>query len=235
VKKKSTSRKIPQIMLSIYALLYLAYIILPIIPVLDITAPVEPAGRQKMIITFVAFFLVYLLSWRNRDLAGMLLITGYIASILADTLLENLRLEALILGLPVMILGILMVRDWYRQLLNLLASIYTLYQIWRTITYFAVIKDLALLDWLLISCLLAVWIFGYILVWKRPAFAGWIFIFWFLALMGTVVTDRGGLEYPLAAVTIGLPGLILGILFILLGRKQKRIIKSQGAQSAADT
>jgi hypothetical protein len=234
VKEKSTFRKIPQIILSIYALLYLAYIILPIIPVLDITAPEEPAGRQKTIISFIAFFLVYLLSWRNRDLAGMLLITGYIASILADALLENLRLEALILGLPVMILGILMVRDWYRQLLNLLASIYTLYQIWRTITYFVVIEDLALLDWLLISGLLAVWIFGYILVWKRPAFAGWIFIFWFLALMGTVVTDRGGLEYPLAAVIIGLPGLILGILFILLGRKQKRIIKSQGEQSARD-
>lgn len=221
-------------MLGAYALLYLAYIVSPIIPALDIDAPEKPAGRHKTIITFIAFFMVYLLSWKNRDLAGMLLITGYIASLLADALMQNLKLEAVILGLPVMILGIIMVRDWYRQLLNLLASIYTLYQVWRTITYFAVIKDLALLDWLLISALLAVWISGYILLWKWPAMAGWIFIFWFLVLMGTVIIDRGGLEYPLAAVTIGLPGLILGVLFVILGRKQKRINRFQGAPSATD-
>ena len=234
VKEKNTYRKILQIILSIYALLYLAYIILPIIPGLDINASEEPSERFKTILTFIAFLLVYLLSWRNRDLAGMLLIAGYIASVLADALLENLRLEAVILGLPVMILGIIMVRDWYRQLLNLLASVYTLYQIWRTITYFIVITDLALLDWLLISALLIVWIVGYILVWKKPAIAGWIFIFWFLVLMGTVVIDRGGLEYPLAAVTIGLPGLILGILFILLGRKQKQSVDAQSAEAYPD-
>ncbi len=233
MKEKSTYRKISQIILSIYALLYLVYILLPMVPGLDITTAEGPAGWYKAIITFVAFLLVYLLSWKNRDLAGMLLIAGYILSILADALLENLRLEAAVLGLPVMILGTIMVRDWYRQLLNLLASIYTLYQIWRTITYFMVISDLPLLDWVLISALLIIWMTGYILVWTRPATSGWIYIIWFLALMGTVVFDRGGLEYPLAAVTIGLPGLILGILFILMGKKRKRSLPAESTEASS--
>jgi len=150
------------------------------------------------------------------------LIVGYIASILVDALLENLRLEAVILGFPAFIIGIFMVRDWYRQLLNLLASIYTLYQVWRTLTYFIVIIDIQLLDQILIIGLLSVWIFGFIFIWKRPAMAGWIFVFWFLLLLGTIIMDRGGLEIPMAGIVIGLPGLILGILFILKGRKLQR-------------
>ena len=168
---KSSSRTIFQILISIYALLYLAYVVLPYIQVLDINAPEEPSDRLKIFLTFGAFILVYLLSWRNRDIAGMLLIVGYIGSILLDALLENLRLEAVILGFPVLIIGIFMVRDWYRQLLNLLASIYTLYQVWRTMTYFIVIIDIELIDKILITGLLSVWIFGFIMVWKRPVMA----------------------------------------------------------------
>ena len=151
----------------------------------------------------------------------MLLIVGYIVSILVDALLENLRLEAVILGFPVLVIGIFMVRDWYRQFLNLLVSIYTLYQVWRTMTYFIVIMNIEMIDKILITGLLSVWIFGFIMVWKKPALAGWVFIFWFLFLLGTIYFDRGGLEYPLAGIVIGLPGLILGILFILFGRKQR--------------
>lgn len=227
---KSSSRTIFQILISIYALLYLAYVVLPYIQVLDINAPEEPSDRLKIFLTFGAFILVYLLSWRNRDIAGMLLIVGYIGSILLDALLENLRLEAVILGFPVLIIGIFMVRDWYRQLLNLLASIYTLYQVWRTMTYFIVIIDIELIDKILITGLLSVWIFGFIMVWKRPVMAGWIFIFWFLFLLGTIITDRGGLEYPVAGIVIGLPGLILGILFILWGRKLKNTFPGRGAE-----
>lgn len=112
-----------------------------------------------------------------------------------------------------------MVRDWFRQLLNLLASIYTLYQIWRTLTYFIVIMDIELIDQVIITGLLSVWIFGFIFIWKKPVFAGWVFISWFILLLGTIIIDRGGLEYPVAGVVIGLPGLILGILFLLKGRK----------------
>lgn len=222
MKDKTTSGKTIQIFLSIYALLYLAYLVLPFIPRFDIYAYETAVGKYKTFLTFAAFMLVYLLSWRNRDVAGMLLIVGYIASILVDALLENLRLEAVILGFPALIIGIFMVRDWYRQLLNLLASIYTLYQVWRTLTYFLVIIDIQLLDQILIIGLLSVWIFGFIFIWKRPAMAGWIFICWFLFLLGTIITDRGGLEVPVAAIIIGLPGLILGILFILKGRKLQR-------------
>jgi hypothetical protein len=214
-------------------MLYLAYLVITFLPELDINQQDKPYEPLKTILTFLAFVLVYLGSWRNRDLAGMLLITGYIASILADALLENILREELILGLPALIIGIVMVRDWYRQLLNLLASIYTIYQTWRTITYFLVIKDLAVLDWLLLTGLLAVWIMGYLMVWKRPGIAGWIFISWFLFLLGTIVTDRGGLEYPLAAVLIGLPGLILGILFVILGAKQKRKLRDEGTNASS--
>ena len=234
MKEKSTSRKIIQIFISIYALLYLAYIVLPFIPGIDISAFESPAGKYKTFLTFGAFILVYLLSWRNRDIAGMLLIAGYIASILADALMENLRLEAVILGLPVMILGIIMVRDWYRQLLNLLVSIYTLYQVWRTLTYFIVIIDIELIDQLLITGLLSVWIFGFIFIWRRPAMAGWIFIIWFLFLLGTIIMDRGGLEYPVVGVVIGLPGLILGILFILWGRKLNKPLPGREAEVLPD-
>ncbi len=132
--------------------------------------------------------------------------------------------KLLILGFPVLIIGIFMVRDWYRQLLNLLASIYTLYQVWRTLTYFIVIIDIQLVDQIIITGLLSVWIFGFIFIWKRPVMAGWIFIIWFLFLLGTIITDRGGLEIPVAGVVIGLPGLILGILFLLKGRKLKNAL-----------
>jgi len=222
VRDKTTSGKIIQIFLSIYAFLYLVYPVLPFLSAFEIFAYDSPAGKYKTLLTFAAFLLVYLLLWRNRDVAGMLLIVGYIASILVDALLENLRLEAVILGFPAFIIGIFMVRDWYRQLLNLLASIYTLYQVWRTLTYFIVIIDIQLLDQILIIGLLSVWIFGFIFIWKRPAMAGWIFVFWFLLLLGTIIMDRGGLEIPMAGIVIGLPGLILGILFILKGRKLQR-------------
>jgi hypothetical protein len=234
VKEKSTSPKIIQILLSIYGLFYLAYIILPFLSILEIKTPEEPSKQLKTFLTFGTFVLVYLLSWRNRDIAGMLLIVGYIGSILMDALLENLRLEAVILGFPVLIIGIFMVRDWYRQLLNLLASIYTLYQVWRTLTYFIVIIDIELIDQILITGLLSVWIFGFIFMWRRPAMAGWIFIIWFLFLLGTIITDRGGLEYPVVGVVIGLPGLILGILLILWGRKLKRPFNDQDAEVLPD-
>ena len=200
----------------------MAYIILPLIPALKIQGLNEPSLPLKSILTFAAFILICLLSWKNHDVAGMLLIVGYIGSILLDALLENLRLEAVILGFPVLIIGIFMVRDWYRQLLNLLASIYTLYQIWRTLTYFIVIMDIELIDQVIITGLLSVWIFGFIFIWKRPVFAGWVFICWFLLLLGTIIIDHGGLEYPVAGVIIGLPGLILGILFILKGKKLQK-------------
>jgi hypothetical protein len=234
VKEKTTPGRIFQILLGIYAVLYLAYIILPAISELDIKILEEPSGRLKTILTFAAFILVYLLSWKNRDIAGMLLIVGYIGSILMDALLENLRLEAVILGFPVLIIGIFMVRDWYRQLLNLLASIYTLYQVWRTLTYFIVIIDIELIDQILITGLLSVWIFGFIFMWRRPAMAGWIFIIWFLFLLGTIITDRGGLEYPVVGVVIGLPGLILGILFILWGRKLKNTLPGNSEETTTD-
>jgi hypothetical protein len=234
VKEKTTNGRIYRILLGIYALLYLAYIILPLIPDLEIEVFKEPSSRLKTILTFTAFILVYLLSWRNRDIAGMLLIVGYIGSILVDALLENLRLEAVILGFPVLIIGIFMVRDWYRQFLNLLVSIYTLYQVWRAMTYFIVIIDIELIDKILITGLLSVWIFGFIMVWKKPAIAGWVFIFWFLFLLGTIYFDRGGLEYPLAGIVIGLPGLILGILFILFRRKQKQSIDAQSSGTSTD-
>ena len=234
MKEKSTFGRIYQILLGIYALLFLIYIILPLIPELEIEVLEEPSSRLKTILTFAAFILLYLLSWRNSDIAGMLLIVGYICSILVDALLENVRLEAVILGFPVFIIGIFMVRDWYRQFLNLLVSIYTLYQVWRTMTYFIVIIDIELLDKILITGLLSVWIFGFIMVWKKPAIAGWVFIFWFLFLLGTIYFDRGGLEYPLAGVVIGLPGLVLGILVILLGRKQKKFADAQSAEAYAD-
>jgi hypothetical protein len=151
-----------------------------------------------------------------------------------DALLENLRLEAVILGLPVLIIGIFMVRDWYRQFLNLLASIYTLYQVWRTMTYFLVIIDIELIDRILMTGLLSVWIFGFIMVWKKPAVAGWTFIFWFLFLLGTIIMDRGGLEYPVTGVIIGMPGLILGLLYILWRRKSKRNLGDQGLEAMTD-
>lgn len=229
MREKTTSGRIIQIILSIYALLYLAYLVLPFLPQFDIYAYESPAGKNKTFLTFVAFILVYLLSWRNRDIAGMLLIVGYIGSILVDALLENVRLEAVILGFPVLIIGILMVRDWYRQLLNLLASIYTLYQVWRTLTYFIVIIDIQLVDQIIITGLLSVWIFGFIFIWKRPVMAGWVFIAWFLFLLGTIIMDRGGLEIPVAGVVIGLPGLILGILFILKGRKLRKTLPERDA------
>jgi hypothetical protein len=235
VKEKSSSRKTLLSLLSIYSLLYLAYIILPYIQLLDIKSAEDPDLRLKTFLTFAAFLLVYLLSWKNRDVAGMLLIVGYIASLLVDALLENLHLEAVILGFPVLIIGIFMVRDWYRQFLNLLASIYTLYQVWRTMTYFIVIIDIELIDKIVITGLLSVWIFGFIMVWKRPAMAGWIFIFWFLFLLGTIYFDRGGLEYPLAGIVIGLPGLILGILLILFGKKQKQSVDAQSTEANADS
>ena len=234
MKEKTTNGRIFQILLGIYALLYLAYIILPLIPDLEIEVFKEPSSRLKTILTFTAFILVYLLSWRNRDIAGMLLIVGYIGSILVDALLENLRLEAVILGFPVLIIGIFMVRDWYRQFLNLLVSIYTLYQVWRAMTYFIVIIDIELIDKILITGLLSVWIFGFIMVWKKPAIAGWVFIFWFLFLLGTIYFDRGGLEYPLSGIVIGLPGLILGILFILFRRKHKQSIDAQSSGTSTD-
>ncbi len=224
MKEKNFSRKILQVLLSIFAVLYLAYIVLLYTSVLEIEAPEDPSERLKTFLTFGSFILVYLLSWRQRDIAGMLLIVGYIVSILVDALLENLRLEAVILGFPVLVIGIFMVRDWYRQFLNLLVSIYTLYQVWRTMTYFIVIMNIEMIDKILITGLLSVWIFGFIMVWKKPAMAGWVFIFWFLFLLGTIYFDRGGLEYPLAGMVIGLPGLILGILFILFGRKQKQSV-----------
>ena len=187
MRENSTSGKTFQIILGIYALLYLAYLVLPFLPGFDIYAYDSPTGKYKTILTFSAFMLVYLLSWRNRDVAGMLLIVGFICSILVDVLLENLRLEAVVLSLPALIMGIFMVRDWYRQLLNLLASIYTLYQVWRTLTYFIVIIDIQLIDQILIIGLLSVWIFGFIFIWKRPAMAGWVFICWFLFLLGTII------------------------------------------------
>jgi hypothetical protein len=231
VKKEPTSGRIIQIILGIYALLYIAYLVLPFLPAFEIYSYDSPAGKYKTFLTFVAFILVYLLSWSNRDIAGMLLIVGYIASILMDALLENIRLEAVILGFPVLIIGIFMVRDWYRQLLNLLASVYTLYQVWRTLTYFIVIIDIQLVDQILIIGLLSVWIFGFIFVWKNPAMAGWVFVFWFLFLLGTIIIDRGGLEIPMAGIVIGLPGLILGILFILKGRKLKDIAQGRDVEA----
>jgi hypothetical protein len=82
--------------------------------------------------------------------------------------------------------------------------------------------DLELIDQVIITGLLSVWIFGFIFIWKKPVFAGWVFISWFILLLGTIIIDRGGLEYPVAGVVIGLPGLILGILFLLKGKKLQK-------------
>jgi hypothetical protein len=78
VKTKSTSGRTIQVLLSIYALLYFAYLVLPLIPGLDIYDTEQARLPYKTLITFVAFLLVYLLAWRQRDIAGMLLIVGYI-------------------------------------------------------------------------------------------------------------------------------------------------------------
>jgi hypothetical protein len=228
VTERTTSGRVFQVLLGFYVLAYLAYIVLPLIPALEKKVLVGPSIQVKSILTFVAFVLVYLLSWKNRDIAGMLLIVGLITSILLDAILENLRLEAVILGFPVLVIGIFMVRDWYRQLLNLLAIIYTLYQIWRTLTYFVVIMDIELIDQVIITGLLSVWIFGFIFVWRRPVLAGWVFVLWFLFLLVTIILDRGGLEYPVAGVLIGLPGFILGILFLFRERKKKKQLRSSG-------
>jgi len=74
-------------------------------------------------------------------------------------------------------------------------------------------------DTLPIFIALAIFLVGFVVIWKNEIYGGLIFILWFIGMcyIGLVLseTDRG------VAVVMGLPVFILAILFIISGYRNK--------------
>jgi pilus assembly protein TadC len=110
-------RKYPttlQILTSIYALLYLIFIIDNFLPSKDF----NPYDLENIIVKllFVLFLVGYYLSWKNEGVAGLIFIFWWIGMwCLALFVVEIDRGAGVVMGLPLFILGILFIVTWYRK------------------------------------------------------------------------------------------------------------------------
>jgi hypothetical protein len=72
---------------------------------------------------------------------------------------------------------------------------------------------------LVVYILFAVFLAGYLTIWKNEMYGGWIFILWWIGMwyLGIFVaeTDKG------AGVVMGIPLFIMAILFNIAGRKKR--------------
>ena len=114
---QSKKRKFPstlQILTSIYALLYLIFIIDNFLPAKNFNA----YDLETIIVNllFVLFLVGYYLSWNNEGVAGLIFIIWWIGMwYLALFVAEIDRGAGVVMGLPLFILGILFMVSWYRK------------------------------------------------------------------------------------------------------------------------
>jgi len=114
---EAKKRKFPttlQILTSIYALLYLVFIIDNFLPAKDF----NPYDLENIIVKllFVLFLVGYYLSWNNEGGAGLIFIFWWIGMLcLALFVAEIDRGAGVVMGLPLFILGISFIVSWYRK------------------------------------------------------------------------------------------------------------------------
>ena len=114
---QTKKRKFPttlQILTSIYALLYLIFIIDNFLPAKDF----NPYDLENIIIKllFVLFLVGYYLSWKNEGWAGLIFIFWWIGMwCLALFVVETDRGAGVVMGLPLFVLAILFMVSWYRK------------------------------------------------------------------------------------------------------------------------
>jgi len=110
-------RKFPstlQMLTSIYALLYLVFIIDNFLPAKNF----NPYDLENIIVNllFVLFLVGYYLSWKNEGVAGLIFIFWWIGMwCLALFVVEIDRGAGVVMGLPLFILGILFMVSWDRK------------------------------------------------------------------------------------------------------------------------
>ncbi len=114
---EAKKRKFPttlQILTSIYALLYLVFIIDNFLPAKDF----NPYDLENSIVKllFVLFLVGYYFSWKNEGVAGLIFIFWWIGMwCLALFVAEIDRGAGVVMGLPLFILAILLIASWYRK------------------------------------------------------------------------------------------------------------------------
>ena len=110
-------RKFPttlQILTSIYALLYLVFIIDNFLPAKNF----NPYDLENIIVKllFVLFLVGYYFSWNNEGVAGLIFIFWWIGMwCLALFVVETDRGAGVVMGLPLFILAILFIVSWHRK------------------------------------------------------------------------------------------------------------------------
>jgi len=114
---EAKKRKFPttlQILTSIYALLYLIFIIDNFLPAKDF----NPYDLENSIVKllFVLFLVGYYLSWKNEGGAGLIFIIWWIGMWCpALFVVETDRGAGVVMGLPLFMLGILFIVSWHRK------------------------------------------------------------------------------------------------------------------------
>jgi hypothetical protein len=115
--------------LSVYGLLYLWFIITSFIPApegnwISSTVPFEPSWDRHFIairLMFVLFLPGYFVAWKNEGVAGVIFILWWVVMWGMDLLVmapsgpEGGGGMAIAMGLPVFVLGILFLVNWYRR------------------------------------------------------------------------------------------------------------------------
>jgi hypothetical protein len=110
-------RKFPttlQILTSIYALLYLVFIIDNFLPAKNF----NPYDLENSIVKllFALFLVGYYFSWKNEGVAGLIFIIWWIGMwCLALFVVETDRGAGVVMGLPLFVLAILFMVSWYRK------------------------------------------------------------------------------------------------------------------------
>lgn len=122
--KRKLFPSILHLLTSVYGLLYMVFIILSFFPsTIDLVSESDnPYDVENLIVKllFVVFLAGYFISWKREGVAGLIFILWWVAiscfgQFVAKPLHPGSANEAIGLGFPLLILGILFIVSWYKK------------------------------------------------------------------------------------------------------------------------
>lgn len=192
---KSKSVKILQIIIGVYAVLYLIGFIIPYF-----TGELSFSNNILGFLLFLLFMLGFALSWTSKKIAGIIFmvynLSAWILGLFIDRSGGGL---GLVLAVPVLVMGALLYLQWYKTSMTpppskqqqwkfILRVLLINYAVLYVIMVFSELTHGAHLDFynfpaILFPILLLVFLVGFALSWKREYQAGLIFLFWYLIVL----------------------------------------------------
>jgi hypothetical protein len=111
-KKKKIFPSIWHLLTSIYGILYLLFIVAEI---LSANEQFNPEGIMVKLL-FIVFLIGFYLSWEREGLAGLIFIFWWIGMwYLALFVVEHDRGAGVVMGIPLLIIGIGFIISWYKN------------------------------------------------------------------------------------------------------------------------